>query len=359
MSSERVKLTTYFGERDRADGRLLSQELLAIYLRHDVCTSAVFRGAEGFGRLHHLRTDRLLSLSEDLPVLATALDTRERIEALLADVLAVKRRGLITLERAQLLEPGAETAVPAPMLGEGDDLKLTIELGHGERVGSRTAFVAVCELLHAREVAGASVVLAVDGLRDGQRTRARFFSRNANVPVSIVAVGSRAQIADVAPEAGRLAQGARMTLERVRICKRDGELLARPHELAGADAHGRALWQKLTVYSSHSAGHDGRPLHLEIVRALRANDAAGATCVNGIWGFHGAHAPHGDRLLQLRRHVPVLTSTVDSPQKATRSFALIDELTREHGLVTSEVVPAMQALSASERVGTLQLADTN
>jgi PII-like signaling protein len=95
------------------------------------------------------------------------------------------------------------------------------------------------------------------------------------------------------------------------------------------------------------------------VRRLREGDAAGVTCINGVWGFHGAHAPHGDRLLQLRRHVPVLTIAIDSSAKAARSFALIDELTREHGLVTSEVVPAMQALSASERIGALELADTN
>ncbi len=361
MSDECVKLTTYFGERDRADGRLLADELLAIYERRGVRTSSVFRGAEGFGRLHHLRTDRLLSLSEDLPVIATALDTPERIEALLDDVLAVKRRGLITLERARRLEPDARTArsTPSSARGEDGDLKLTIDVGRGERVGARAAFVAVCELLHARGIAGASVVLGVDGLRDGRRTRARFLSRNADVPISIVAVGSGALIEDVVPEIGRLVRRPVITLERVRICKRDGELLATPHELAGTDAHGRELWQKLTVYSSHQASCEGRPLHLEIVRRLRAGDAAGATCVNGIWGFHGAHAPHGDRLLQLRRHVPVLTIAVDSPEKTARSFALIDELTREHGLVTSEIVPAMQALGAGGTIGALRLADTN
>ncbi|HEX8714700.1 MAG TPA: DUF190 domain-containing protein [Solirubrobacteraceae bacterium] len=370
MSADAVKLTTYFGERDRADGRLLADELLSIYERRHMRTSVLFRGAEGFGRLHHLHTDRLLSLSEDLPVVATALDTPERIEALLADVLAIKHRGLITLERARLLstDAGSDGAVdvpgldaPASVARARDTLerKLTIHVGRSERVGARPAFVAVCELLHRRGVAGASVLLGVDGLRDGRRTRARFVSRNADVPMTIVAVGAGERIAAVAPELAQMLRRPPITLERVRVCKRDGELLATPHELAGADARGRALWQKLTVYSSHDATHEGRTLHLEIVRRLRAGDAAGATCLTGVWGFHGAHAPHGDRLLQLRRHVPVLTIAVDSPAKAARSFAAIDELTREHGLVTSEVVPAMQALGTGERIGALELADTN
>ena len=94
------------------------------------------------------------------------------------------------------------------------------------------------------------------------------------------------------------------------------------------------------VYTSQAATHGGHPLHLEIVRRLRESDAAGATSLRGVWGFHGDHAPHGDRLLQLRRHVPVVTTAIDTPERTARSFEIIDELTREHGLVTSEMVPA-------------------
>ena len=62
-----------------------------------------------------------------------------------------------------------------------------------------------------------------------------------------------------------------------------------------------------------------------------------------MWGFHGDHAPHGDRVLALRRHVPVMTTAIDTPARTERSFEVIDALTREHGLVTSEMVPAIDA----------------
>ena len=45
-------------------------------------TSILLRGVEGFGARHRLRTDRSLTLSEDLPLVAVAVDTRARIEAL-------------------------------------------------------------------------------------------------------------------------------------------------------------------------------------------------------------------------------------------------------------------------------------
>jgi PII-like signaling protein len=355
VNEDCLKLTTYFGERDRTEDGLLADELLAIYGGHRLAASILLRGAEGFGRLHHLHTDRLLSLSEDLPVVSIAIDRRERIEAMLELVLQIKRKGLITLERARLLsEEVGNVQLPEQL---DDTTKLTVYVGRQERVFRQPAFAAVCDLLYRRGVSGASVLLGVDGTRRGRRARARFFARNAEVPMMIVAVGSGERIAEVLPELAALLHEPLMTLERVRVCKRDGELLATPHELPATDEHGLAMWQKLMVYSSHSATHEGQALHLAIVRRLRESDAAGATTLRGVWGFHGDHAPHGDKFFQIRRHVPVLTIAIDTPERTARSFQIIDELTAEHGLVTSEMVPALSAMSESEQRGGLRLAD--
>ena len=111
------------------------------------------------------------------------------------------------------------------------------------------------------------------------------------------------------------------------------------------------------IYASEQARHGRSPLHLALVRRLRETDASGATCLRGIWGFHGEHPPHGDRLLQLRRHVPMLTIIVDTPDRIAQSFEIVDELTDEAGLVTSEMVPAMASLAEGEPVrGGLRLA---
>lgn len=354
MNEDCLKLTTYFGERDRTPGGLLADELLDIYGRHRLAASLLLRGTESFGRLHHLHTDRLLSLSEDLQVVSIAVDRRDRIEAMLEPVLQAKRRGLITLERTRLLT-GQIGPVRLPEQLE-EATKLTVYLGRHGRANGTLAFAAICELLHRRGIAGATVLLGVDGTRGGRRSRARFLSRNANVPTMIIAIGSGAQIADVLPELGGLLSEPLVTLERVRVCKRDGQLLATPHALPESDERELGLWQKLMVYTSQSATHEGHPLNLQLIRRLRESDAAGATSLRGIWGFHGDHAPHGDRLLQLRRHVPVVTIIIDTPQQIARSFAIVDELTAEHGLVTSEVVPAASTMSAAETRGGLRLA---
>jgi PII-like signaling protein len=335
-----VKVTSYFGERLRVDGRLFSDVLLDTFEQHDVSTSIVLRASGGFGLRHHLRTDQTLTMSEDPSVMVVAGDSRACIEALLPRLAEVQPRGMLTVERARVIR-GDVTPEPLPdELNEAT--KLTMYIGRHERVDRVPAYVAICDLLHRRGVAGASVLLGVDGTLHGSRERARFWDRNLDVPAMVLAVGSGERIEEVLPELGPLLRRPIVTVERVRVCKRDGVLLARPHELPATDPTGLGMWQKLMVYTSESHLHDRQPVHRAIIARLRQTSARGATSLRGVWGYHGDHDPHGDRLTQLGRHAPVVTVVVDTPQNIASSFDVIDELTREHGLVTSEMVPAMQ-----------------
>ena len=339
MIEEGLKLTTYFGERQRVQGRFLADAQLDLFGRHGLATSILLRGAEGFGLKHHLRSDRLLTLSEDLPLVSVAVDTRPRIEAVLDELRSVQRTGLITLERARLLRGKlGVTALPEEL---HEATKLTVYVGRRERVGRTPAYAAVCDLLHRRGVAGATVLLGVDGTAHGQRRRARFFAGNDDVPMMIIAVGSGDRIGAALPELGALLERPLVTLERVRVCKRAGELVEPPHALPGSDASGLPMWQKLMIYTSEGALHGGQPVHRAIVQRLRRSGARGATALRGVRGFAGNDPPHGDRLLQLGRRVPVLTVVIDAPDRVAASFAVVDELTGGHGVVTSEMVPAL------------------
>ena len=84
MNEDSLKLTSYFGERQRtADNGFAADALLDLYGRRGIATSILLRGVEGFGARQRLRTDRSLTLSDDLPLTAVAVDTRSRIEGLL------------------------------------------------------------------------------------------------------------------------------------------------------------------------------------------------------------------------------------------------------------------------------------
>jgi PII-like signaling protein len=355
VNEECLKLTVYYGERDRVGGRFLADALAEIFARHALQTSLVIRGVEGFGVKHHLRTDRLLSLSEDLPLVSVAVDTRSRIERALTDVNELRFDGLVTLERARLLTGlsgwlGAH--VPAP----DDAVKLTLYVGRYERVGRQLAYEAVIDLLKRGGIAGGTALLGVDGTRHGERHRARFFAANVQVPMMVIAVGTAGQIERVLPDLGQLLTRPLATVERVRICKRDGQRLSEPDELPDTDPSGLGVWQKLMIYAGEHARAGAHPLHHQVIRALREAGSAGATSLRGIWGFHGEHVPHGDSFLQLRRRVPVVTVVIDTPQRTRRWFEIADRLTAETGLVTSEMVPAFRATAPQLSYGGLKLA---
>lgn len=357
MTHDCLKLTIYFGERDRAGNAFLADALSDIFARRRLQASLVIRGVEGFGVKHHLHTDRLLTLSEDLPLVSVAVDTRERIEGALAEVSRLRFDGLVTLERARMLSERIERVELPSELRE--EAKLTVYVGRHERVAGKPAHEAIVALLHRRGIAGATVLLGVDGTTRGVRQRAKFFGANVHVPLMVIAVGDGRRIADALPELGTLLPQPLITLERIRVCKRDGRLMREPRVMPAVDRSNAPLWQKLMVYSGEQARSEGEPLHHALVRALRMAGAAGATSLRGIWGYHGDHAPHGDSFWQLRRRVPIVTVIVDTPERTSRWFRIADRLTAETGLVTTETVPAFRATGASVSVGDLELRQAN
>ena len=355
MNAECRKLTCYFGERHRTASGFVADQLLDVFGRGELATSIMMRGVEGFGLKHRLRTDASLTLSEDLPAVAIAVDVRPRIEAVIDEVAAIPAIGLITLERARLSTDGAARVQMPDDLAEAT--RLTVYLGRHQRVDRVPAFVAVCDMLHRRGIDGATVLLGVDGTVRGQRRRALFFGRNIDVPVMILAVGRGDRIGAVLPELDRMLGQPLVTLERLRICKRDGTMLGPMQFLPAADGRGRPLFQKVMVFTSEDANYEGRPIHRQLTRWLRRAGASGSTTLRGMWGFHGETPPHGDRPFQIGRRVPTLTVVIDTPDRMAAIFPIIDELTSERGLVTSELIPAARVRTSDGTIGDLGLAD--
>jgi PII-like signaling protein len=110
-----IKLTSYFGERQRANGTSLADALLNLHVQHDVEASILVRGIRGFGLNRLLRTDISLSLSEDLLLAAIAVGTHPGIDAVLGQTLELNRSALVTVERARLV---GETDDPVGIVGE-------------------------------------------------------------------------------------------------------------------------------------------------------------------------------------------------------------------------------------------------
>lgn len=363
MTQPAWKLSAYFPERqltvtDSPDGdrpTFLADQILDLFDDREVATSVMFRGISSFGPVGVLRTDQSLTMSEDPPAIVYAVDVESTITALVDDVVAMTGRGLLTLERAQLVR--GDVVPDLSSNSDFDAIKLSVYVGRTVRVGRAAAFRVICDVLYRRGFVVASALLGVDGTTHGARYRAQFFSRNVNVPMMIVGVGSQRQVAGAVREINAAIPNPLLTIERVELCKRKGQLLAPPRDLPPTDEQGRPLWQKLMVHTTEGDTFEGTPIHRQIVRRLLSSEIAqGATAMRGVWGFRGERKPRGDSFFQVVRRVPVVTVIVDTPAAIARSFEVIDELTTEHGVVTCEMVPAAMLIHAPESRGSLEAA---
>jgi PII-like signaling protein len=337
VSEDCLKLTSYFRERRGAGPVLAADALINLYARSEIAASVLLRGAQGSGSRPGRRTGQSLTSPVDPPLLAVAVDARPRIESVLEQTLAMTAPGLVTLEHTCRVDGSATLSGVRPG-SQGEEAQLTVYLGRHEQAYQMPAYEAICALLHRRCLDGATALLGVDGTARGRRQRARSLSRRAEVPMMVIAVGPWDQITAVVPEVCGLVRHPLLTLEPVRVCKRDGVFHGVPDRPPGEAKPDMAAWQKLTVYTSQAARHEAQPLHRTLARRLFSAGISGVTTLRGGWGFHGEHAPHGDSALRRSRHVPAVTIVIGAPDRIPAAFTIIDELTAGRGLVTSEII---------------------
>ncbi len=336
-ASEVLTLTVYFAERERSGQRFLADAMLDLFERRGVATSIMLRGIASFGPTNVVLSDRSLSLSEDAPVTISAIDAAQTITALVAEVRALTGRGVITLERGY-----------QPHTTAYDSVRMSLHVDRRHRIAGEPAYVAVCAILRRLGFVGADVYLGVDGTVAGGRHRAKFFSRNSDVPLSVIGVGTGAQTDAAVGEIRALIPDAWFTLEPTVVCKNSGQRLAAPTSDDG--------FHKMVVSTSECSLHDGRPVHRELIRRLMGSThASGATVLRGIWGFRGDEGPHGDRFLQLARRVPVTTVLLDTAPGIAASYPIVDELTEHEGIVTVSPLAGMLETHAGRTHGSLDL----
>jgi uncharacterized protein len=64
----------------------------------------VLRGVEGFGASNHVHTTRILSLSNDLPMVVLIIDNPDRIDAFLPQLDELITEGLVIVDDVEVLK---------------------------------------------------------------------------------------------------------------------------------------------------------------------------------------------------------------------------------------------------------------
>lgn len=93
----------YLGDSDTSHGKPLYHAIVEFLRDRGVAGATVIHGIEGFGAKARIHTDRILRLSDDLPVLIEVVDEETRLRELLPELDAMIADGLITVERVEVI----------------------------------------------------------------------------------------------------------------------------------------------------------------------------------------------------------------------------------------------------------------
>lgn len=98
-----LRLTIIVGESDQHGHRPLYTEIVHRAHAAGLSGATVLRGIEGFGASGQVHTSRLLSLSEDLPVVVVIVDDSERVEAFLPELDTLVTEGLVLVDEVRVI----------------------------------------------------------------------------------------------------------------------------------------------------------------------------------------------------------------------------------------------------------------
>jgi len=103
---EAVLLRIFIGEDDRYNGSPLYEAIVLKAREMQLAGATVLRGPMGYGHNSHLRTTKILRLSQDLPVVIEIVEDKDKIDQLLAALNDMMPSGLVTLQNVEVVRYG-------------------------------------------------------------------------------------------------------------------------------------------------------------------------------------------------------------------------------------------------------------
>jgi PII-like signaling protein len=103
FEGERTLMRIHIGESDKWRGKPLYEAIVEMLRKEQFSGVTVLRGVAGYGGSSVYHTDKLLRMSQDLPIVLEIIENADRIEKILPTLDEMVDGGLITLEKVRVI----------------------------------------------------------------------------------------------------------------------------------------------------------------------------------------------------------------------------------------------------------------
>ena len=170
------KVSIYVGQDHQYHGESVYAAILDFLFYHKVAGASVSRGIAGFGADHHLHTDRILVLTENLPIKVEFIESPQKVEELLPKLHEMVGTGLIEIQDTTVVKPSEITAKAArqekaPLKSQGKAKLMRIYIGENDKWNGKPLHKALLESMRSNDIAGVTVYQGILGYGANRRIR--------------------------------------------------------------------------------------------------------------------------------------------------------------------------------------------
>ena len=223
------------------------------------------------------------------------------------------------------------------MLSPGKAVKVSIYLSEGSTHHGASTSSSILDYLYFRGCSGATVLKGVAGFgADHHIHSANFVEISAQLPLKIEFIETREKVNELLGKLEEMVGSGMIEMQETTIVK-PAHVSKPKQEPAPKQLKLEGKAQLMRIFIGESDRWQDQPLHEALVRAMRANDLAGATVYRGILGYGAHRRVHKEKTLSLSHDNSIMISVVDTEEKLQQFLLLVDKMVQEGLVVLSDV----------------------
>jgi PII-like signaling protein len=220
------KLVIYTNVKQRYHGEPVYEAVVRFLRSHGCAGATVTRAIAGYGQSGKVHEAHVFSLIEDVPMRIEAVDSAEKIGALLPWIYEMVDKGLIEVQDTEVVKFTKQQAAAEAQHEmkheklEGKAKMLRIYIGEDDKWEGEPLHEAIVKKLRMIDIAGATVYRGLMGYGAQQRMhKPGFLNLSSDLPIMISVVDTEEKIRRVLPVLDEMVDEGLIALSDVEIIK--------------------------------------------------------------------------------------------------------------------------------------------